>query len=140
MWLFISLSTIAAMLVISKLKPGLASDLLLGMAFASALPALAALPNFGFTYDRTADGLAKISYTLYATHFPVLAFLWFVALAPSKWPVGPTGIVVMAAVSTIAIAIATAMWWLFERRTDLIRKTLEIWLSMPRRAPQEKRM
>jgi peptidoglycan/LPS O-acetylase OafA/YrhL len=133
-----SLSVVFVMLVLSKLRPGLWSDLLLGGAFASALPALAALHGFGNIYDRTADGLSKISYTLYATHFPVLAFVWFVALAPSKWPVGLAGTLVMMALGAIAVGVATAMWWLFERRTDLIRKTLENWVLTLRRTPDRK--
>ena len=32
---------------------------------------------------------------LYATHFPVLAFVWFVFFAPTKWPLGSLAIVLM---------------------------------------------
>jgi peptidoglycan/LPS O-acetylase OafA/YrhL len=137
-WLFMSLSMVSVMLVLSKLSPGLWSDLLLGGAFASALPALAALPGFGNIYGRAADGLSKISYTLYATHFPVLAFIWFVTLAPSKWPVGSVGMLVMMALGAAAVGIATAMWWIFERRTDQIRRMLENWVLTLRRTPDGK--
>jgi peptidoglycan/LPS O-acetylase OafA/YrhL len=139
LWLFVSLSVISVMLVLSKLRPGLWSDLLLGGAFASALPALAVLPAFGNIYHRTADSLSKISYTLYATHFPVLAFIWFVALAPRKWPVGPAGISLMMALGATTLAIATVMWWLFEGRTDVIRKALEARLWSHRQTPQGRR-
>jgi peptidoglycan/LPS O-acetylase OafA/YrhL len=139
LWLIISLSTIAVMLVLSKLRPGLWSDLLLGGAFAIALPACAVLQPFGNIYERIADSLSKISYTLYATHFPVLAFLWFVALAPRKWPVGPAGISLMMALAVTTLVVATGMWWLFEGRTDVIRKALEARLWSHRQTPQGRR-
>lgn len=116
--------------VLDKIRPGLASDLVLGRAFACVLPILTMLPSLGTTYDRVARNLANISYTLYATHFPVLAFMWFVVLAPHKWPIGPTAAIVMGSLIVTTLAVAVSMWWLFERNTDRVRRVLESWLRV----------
>jgi peptidoglycan/LPS O-acetylase OafA/YrhL len=113
--------------ILAKLRPGVLSDLLLGGAFACVLPILALLPNFGAIYDGVAGYLSKISYTLYATHFPVLAFIWFVALAPQKWAIGLPTAFLMAFLIVTTLLLATGLWWLFERNTDRIRKLVETW-------------
>ena len=138
-WLILFVGVIAAFLVLNKLWPGLLSDLLLGLAFAALLPVLTLLPQFGIAYDRIGGGVAAISYTLYATHFPLLTFVWFVALAPDKWPLGLAAMCLMAAFLSAALAVATAMWWLFERNTDRFRGQLEAWLTFGGpRSPQGK--
>jgi peptidoglycan/LPS O-acetylase OafA/YrhL len=124
-WIVSSPLVLLFLLVVSKLHPGLASDLLLGAAFASMLPALTWLPSCGRLYGCFADASSKISYTLYATHFPVLAFIWFVLLAPTKWPLGVPAIAVMTSLVTTALMISAMLWWLFERNTDRVRGVLE---------------
>jgi peptidoglycan/LPS O-acetylase OafA/YrhL len=125
LWVLLFLGTTAVVLVLNKLWPGRFSDLLSGIAIAAVLPILALLPKFGSVYGRIAGGLGAISYTLYATHFPLLAFVWFVGLAPAKWPLGLDALSLMIAFVTAAIAVATTMWWLFERNTDRFRGLLE---------------
>jgi peptidoglycan/LPS O-acetylase OafA/YrhL len=112
-------------LILDKLRGGLLWDLLLGAAFAGILPILSLLPGIGKAYERAAKALSNISYTLYATHFPVLAFFWFVLIAPNKWPVGFFALVLVACASAIALIIGTVMWWIFERNTDYVRKAIE---------------
>ena len=136
LWLAPSLVSLAVILVLVKLKPGLFSDIVLGFACAAVLPVFALLPKTESFYDRLGGGLAAISYTLYATHFPLLAFIWFVWLAPHKWPLGVNAAALMIAFVGVALAVATAMWWLFERNTDRLRAVWESWLSLavPRHA------
>jgi peptidoglycan/LPS O-acetylase OafA/YrhL len=111
--------------IIDKRWPGIPADICLGLSFAALLPVLTLLPSFGSTYNIVADSLAKISYTLYATHFPVLAFIWFVMLAPQKWPFGSTSLACMGSLIAVAVLVAFGMWWLFERNTDRVRNFLE---------------
>lgn len=123
----ITVIAVMALLIVDKLRPGLFWDLLLGAAFASILPILSFLPFPGEIYQKPARALSNVSYTLYATHFPVLAFVWFVFLAPTKWPLGPLAIVLVIGLGAVALVISTVMWWAFERNTDLVRKTVEHW-------------
>jgi peptidoglycan/LPS O-acetylase OafA/YrhL len=125
-----NLLLIIGAIILAKSRPGVLSDLVLGGAFACLLPTLALLPIFGATYDAVADYLAKISYTLYATHFPVLAFIWFVALAPQKWAIGAPAALLMASLLVSTLLVATGMWWVFERNTDRIRKIIETWFTL----------
>jgi peptidoglycan/LPS O-acetylase OafA/YrhL len=124
----LALLAVVGATILDKIRPGLASDLVLGGAFACVLPILTMLPSLGATYNGVARSLANISYTLYATHFPVLAFIWFVVLAPHKWAIGPTAAIVMGSLIVTTLAVAAGMWWLFERNTDRVRNALESWL------------
>ena len=100
---------------------GVTMDIVLGLAWAALLPALTMLPRVGGYYTCVANGLSEISYTLYATHFPLLAFIYFTFLAPSQWEPGALSIVLGLAMLALALALATLFWWLFERRTGEIR-------------------
>jgi peptidoglycan/LPS O-acetylase OafA/YrhL len=137
-WVAIILTAIMTFLVLDKLRPGLLWDLLLGAAFAGMLPILSFLPNFGEIYEKAARALSNVSYTLYATHFPVLAFFWFVLFAPTKWPLGPLAIVLVAGLVATTLVIGTLMWWAFERNTDRVRKTIEQWAVSIRHSTHQK--
>lgn len=129
---FFSLAVTAGMMcvfiLLDKTRPGLASDVVLGCAFAAVLPVLSRLPDVGKVYAAVARGLANLSYTLYATHFPVLALIWFVALAPSKSPLEQKALFLITVLTTAAFAVAGVMWWFFERNTGTFRRLLEHWL------------
>jgi peptidoglycan/LPS O-acetylase OafA/YrhL len=98
-----------------------AHDIVLGGAWALLLPALAALPHWGGLYARLALGLSEISYTLYATHFPFLALVWFTALAPKQFAPGPASLVLATGLLALTLLYAGAIWWCFERNTARIR-------------------
>jgi peptidoglycan/LPS O-acetylase OafA/YrhL len=102
------------------------------------LPILSFLPDFGKLYGNVARALSNVSYTLYATHFPVLAFIWFVFFAPTKWPLGPLAIVLAVGLGAATLVIGTVMWWIFERNTDRIRRTVERWAVSIRHARHQK--
>jgi len=100
---------------------GVPTDIVLGLAWAALLPALAMLPRVDGHYARIANGLSEISYTLYATHFPLLAFIYFTILAPNQWEPGALPVILAVAMLAAALALAVLFWWLFERRTGEIR-------------------
>jgi peptidoglycan/LPS O-acetylase OafA/YrhL len=73
---------------------------------------------------RAASFLAGMSYTLYLFHYPALNILdrWFVP--------GPVSVVAFArsiASLSMLLAFAAAMYWLFERNTDHVRRRLKAW-------------
>ena len=99
-------------------------DLAMGLAWAAVLPALALLPDVRGVYARIANDLSEISYTLYATHFPILAFIYFTLIAPSQWAPGLEALAAGLAMLAAALIVATAMWWCFERNTQLVRTAI----------------
>jgi len=126
-WAAIVIIAVVTSLIFDKLIPGLLWDLLLGAAFAAVLSILTFLPTFGESYRKIANALSNVSYTLYATHFPLLAFGWFVFFAPTKWPFGPLATVLMTGFGATALVSSAVMWWAFERNTNRIRKTIKQW-------------
>ncbi|MCB1485610.1 MAG: acyltransferase [Hyphomicrobiaceae bacterium] len=107
----------------------LTGDLALGMAFSLLLPGLAAAPASNANFVRASSALSNISFTLYATHFPLLAFLWFTFQAPSQLAPGAFGLAVIFAYIAAAVMTAALLWWMFERRTHQIRQAVSSRLS-----------
>src|SRR5262245_6218091 len=118
--------------VVLRLQTGtVAHDLLLGGAWALLLPALAALPQWKGLYERVATLLSEMSYTLYATHFPLLAFLWFTALAPKQFSPDLSSIALAFALLSLTLLYAGAIWWCFERHTAKVRSKILGLLEQP---------
>ncbi|MEZ5899128.1 MAG: acyltransferase [Hyphomicrobiaceae bacterium] len=129
----LALSTVVATIVAPKwgifAVGDLTGDLALGVAFALLLPGLAAAPASNANYVRASSALSNISFTLYATHFPLLAFLWFTFQAPNQFAPGPYGLAVVIAYIAVSVAIAALLWWMFERHTHRIRQAISSRLS-----------
>ena len=97
-------------------------DIILGCVIAFWLRDLAAFRPIGGLYAGAAQGLSEISYTLYAVHFPLLLMLWFWLLAPDAEPAGSRRARANGRCSWPSRSLyATAVWFLFERRTDAVR-------------------
>ena len=120
-------------LAVSIARPSVASDVGLGLCWAALLPGLAATPGIGGLYGRTAFALSEVSFTLYVVHFPLIALLWFWLVAPVQFPLGAVGLCLWLGLILAALAVATAMWWLFERNTGRIRRRVHGWLIGPSR-------
>ena len=104
-----------------------ASDLMLGFAWALLLPGLAALPTVSGLYRTAAAMLSGVSYTLYATHFPFLAFVWFSAFAPTQFAPDLASVLLAGALIVASLILASALWWCFERNTGRIRNIAIGW-------------
>ncbi|MBY6243985.1 acyltransferase [Methylosinus sp. Sm6] len=103
----------------------LASDIVLGCVVSFGLRELATFAPIGGLYARAATGLSNISYTLYAVHYPLALALWFVLLAPVQSQPGPAALAQMAAFIAAALAYASVIWFLFERRTEAVRRAMK---------------
>jgi peptidoglycan/LPS O-acetylase OafA/YrhL len=119
----------ALLALFNKLHPSLAADIALGCWLACTLPILQKLPNFRGAYALVATSTSNISYTLYATHFPVLALIWFGLLSPARWPVSAYSLGLMSVMVFCSLCVAALMWWSFERNTERIRHKALCWNS-----------
>lgn len=86
--------------------------------------ALSSTPAGG-AYTKAAIFLSEISYTLYLTHQPMLLLFSAVWPGTRKWP--PDALHLLLAVVPIGAAVlfACLMYYLFESRTDAMRKYLK---------------
>lgn len=122
----VALLSVVASLAIASRIGGLAADLLSGLAWCALLPVLAALAVplgswWGRLYSRVAHALSEVSFTLYATHFPIIIFVYFVWIAPHKLQPGLTGLSALGGGVLLALLFSTALWWCFERNTQNVR-------------------
>lgn len=106
------------------LRDGLAGDLALGIACAALLPWACVLPSPGGLYGRASSWLSDISFTLYATHFPLVFLLWTMIAAPTQYLMLSNGWVIAVLLIGSACLFAWAMWWAFERHTPSIRRLM----------------
>jgi peptidoglycan/LPS O-acetylase OafA/YrhL len=125
-------------LVLARIYSNAYFDIIFGVVVAGCLPALVHLPETqSVVYSRTTRGLSEISYTLYLTHFPLFAFLFFTAITPQRWYPGYQGAMIYLAIAVLGLAWAFAMWWCFERNTHRVFRFLALHLRVTK-SPQSK--
>ena len=73
---------------------------------------------------KTAEQLSDVSFTLYATHLPLLVFVHAIVLGNSRMPYTLGGIASAIGLALFAFIIAIGWWWLFERKTNDYRQWL----------------
>lgn len=81
-------------------------------------------------YGRAARWTSEISYTLYLTHLPFLVLMC--ALINSPWAISPIAPAALAKFATAIIATLAwvyLLYYLFESRTDAVRKALKAKLA-----------
>ena len=100
-------------------------DIALGISCAMILPILAALPSPGKLYQKLSFAGSEISYTLYVVHFPLLALITFTVLQGRQFLPSLTGFGIFTALLITTLVFASIMWWIFERNTFIVRKSLD---------------
>ena len=127
--LAISILLTAGALTISRfhLANPLLADYLVGLTFtAVVLCVLHAPGECRFQTGRQlAEGLAQMSYSLYAIHLPLLAFLAAMLLSGRRWQPGITTIAAFLVIQLAAFAAAALFARLTEVRTDRVRRHVE---------------
>jgi len=131
----VSALSLLACLVASKTRSlGILGDFIIGIPVAGLLIGLRALPTEGRLLRSTAGifaYLSKISFTLYLVHFPLLAFVFFSWHLPQRQPTLPA-YVQFAAWLVAVMAVASGIWFVFERNTDAVRRFVSrAWRSSP---------
>jgi peptidoglycan/LPS O-acetylase OafA/YrhL len=105
------------------------SDYIIGATFALVVPGLAMKNMATSMYRKAAELLSDTSYTLYVTHFPFLAFVFYVFFLPTKHYPDWRGSVLFVVILAGALLYAKVVWWCFERNTHLYRRRLHSGLS-----------
>jgi peptidoglycan/LPS O-acetylase OafA/YrhL len=118
--------TIAALLGSRSERMGVGADLLIGIGCATLVAGLATRGSTSYFYGILSAGASEISYTLYLVHFPVLAFLFFGFFKGIQMSPGLISARLFAITLGGVILYSIALWWLFERNTDRIRKSMEL--------------
>lgn len=123
-----SLALLLATLVISRAVPGLPGDILLGLGFATLLTIMLNAPQSTGKAPRPLVFYGgKVSYSLYAVHFPILTFgVAASGLERSEPSPAAVALVLAAALAIAAIGFGFAM--LTEARTGRLRAwVLRVW-------------
>jgi peptidoglycan/LPS O-acetylase OafA/YrhL len=109
-------------LAASKMSGNFGSDFAVGLAFAVWMPALVGAWSRRGWWEAAGGGLSAVSYTLYVVHFPVLFFVVSVWLRGQQFQPDLRGMGWFGGLSLVSVAVGTVMWWIFERRTDSVRR------------------
>ncbi len=129
-WLVLTGALAAASLVASKSTSPLGSNLAIGGAFALFVAGLATRNSAPHAYASLAAGMGETSYSLYLTHFPFLAFIFFTLFKGEQFQPDLGGFMRFFGVLLIVLVYVMVVWWCFERNTDRIRKRLETILCL----------
>lgn len=102
-------------------------DILIGFAFSllvyTTLHFRQAMANN--LYRRSASFLARMSYSLYLTHIPVLFFANAFLVGPRLTLPGRPGLLALAETTTAIFSVALLVHYVFEAQTDRVRGYLE---------------
>lgn len=104
------------------------SDLILGVVFSLFMWTIlhAQQATVGERYRSTAQGLSKMSYTLYLVHMPCFFFLSALLFPVWRaWPLSQHSLGVLFGMYVAVFAICWLMYFCFERNTDRFRERLE---------------
>lgn len=82
--------------------------------------------------------IAQLSYSLYLSHFPLLALIAALGLANRRMPLGPQSLLVLTATLIAAVTYAVVLWWCFERHTLRVRRRATNWLERRGRAAHDR--
>ncbi len=115
--------------------PSYVADLAIALVFSVLLWVILQNPRTSLSpvYAFCAKSMAKMSYTLYAVHVPLLIF--FCALLSPIWHPQRLSFPLLrelVAVYFVTFVIATLMYLLFERNTRLLRSWLSATIEAPR--------
>jgi peptidoglycan/LPS O-acetylase OafA/YrhL len=82
-------------------------------------------------YARCTHFLASISYTLYLTHMPFIVFVtaFLIQDGPKLLP-NLSSIAATIAIAILSVIYAVAIWYLFERHTNIVKQWLESILAI----------
>jgi peptidoglycan/LPS O-acetylase OafA/YrhL len=109
-------------------------DLLTGAAFGLLLVPLARL-ELNADFAKPCHLIAGFSYTLYVTHFPVLAFLSTFLIHNVRVAPGLAGLISFAEMFTVATLCAYLISCVFERNTTRIQTSILRRMGAIRRPP-----
>lgn len=98
----------------------------------------ASRPRSG-TYALAAVAVSEFSYTLYLTHAPLLLLIKSLWMGTREWYPDLAHARLIFVPIAASVAFAYGMYWLFEARTDAVRKWLESRLITQRREDLEEK-
>jgi peptidoglycan/LPS O-acetylase OafA/YrhL len=123
-WVLGSALLFGGSLLVSRVLQFAQQDLFVGLATAPLFASIAAgaLPLRG-TMLRLATSFGAASFSIYAFHFPIVAFA-FAARSPAREPLVARALAWAALELSCVFAALFALWWLFERHTETAYRTL----------------
>jgi len=119
---FLALGSLALTKLISM---NWAEEYVVGIAFTLFIACLSVRNFESVSFAKVATALGETTYTLYLTHFPLLALIFFVGFKGQKMQPGLMGGLWFLGLLVVVLSFTTLVWWCFERNTDRIRKWLE---------------
>jgi peptidoglycan/LPS O-acetylase OafA/YrhL len=119
----------------------LRADIAVALGFAPVCLLLARWPHpveswLGTWSSRVSIGLSEFSYSFYLTHFPAIA-LFASLVVPDLRVFGAAGILIFCAWLAGLMGYGAVFWWVFERRTNQLRRALKAMLGWCHRSASE---
>ena len=125
---------LAGVMEVGHILAGFGGDAMIGVIAMFTVVALLDIDVRQNLVKKLAGSLSDMSYTIYLTHFPFLAFLFFVYFRGHRVELTGATLLEFLALFASVVLVAYPMWWVFERNTDRIRYFAKSILEQWRRA------
>ncbi len=112
-------------LVFHRSRMAEVSDLWLGLAFAPLLFFMSRCRLPSAWLAKAAERMSDFSYTLYVSHFSVMAFVWYTFLGAKRVQPTVQALAIYAGLFGLFLLYAYGLYWLFERNTPSVRKWMQ---------------
>jgi len=106
---------------------GIPPDFLIGIGFCVLCVALANMPQPRrpkSVFVRASHAMSSVSYSLYLVHFPFVILIGATLHGSQRMVPNAVGLAQFAGWMVVLMLIGAGFWWLFERRTEVLRKAV----------------
>ncbi len=100
-------------------------DLIVGVSFALWMPSLLGAWGFHGWHKKLSFWFSEISFSLYIIHFPIMFLITTVFLRGKLFQLDLMGVIWFLGLNLVSLIISGAFWWLFESRTQVLRKFMK---------------
>lgn len=125
--LLVSAILFVTALIYGKLHGGQLSDLLVGISFSAVCIGVTKLSPpqyFHGAIVKLARGLSEFSYSLYLSHIPIVMLIGVCCYGRNRITPSFGGYFQLGFWFLLLVGIGAMFWWLFEKRTNIVRKAL----------------
>jgi peptidoglycan/LPS O-acetylase OafA/YrhL len=124
--MFMFMFILSLILSRSKITQDFLAEITIGMAFSLLVVSLSKFDTSAKFYNKISNFFSNISYSLYLSHFPFIAFICSKFLDNEKFPPSQYSVSLIGVLVFLSILYGYAFYWCFEKNTAKIKAFFKV--------------